>query len=310
MTVVTRAAWGSKVEVMDGIRSRSNVSFIVPSAGRPTLSRTVTSLLEQGTEEIQVIVVLDSKAPDVKLPRDSRLTVLRNRHTTGASANRNLGVRQADCYWVSFVDDDDFVSSSHARGILSQASSLPDDHAWVTGITGVNPAGLKLYTRLPPTASARGAHWSLSMGVTWAQSLTKQSLFAPRHVLRDVVSFDEPFQSRQLTELFWRLNSELPIFGSPSPTYMRTVWPKGSGATHIGSSRALGVSSFRALVARHRKLLYSHPAGYERLLRAHSIRCRKDGLPFEANKAFLRSVALSRQKWVDTCDACHAGTAS
>lgn len=87
------------------------VSAIIPTHNRPVLlSRAVRSVLEQSFEDLELIVVDDGSAGDVRESlaefSDPRLRCFRIEHS-GVSAARNYGARHAGGQWISFLDSDD-----------------------------------------------------------------------------------------------------------------------------------------------------------------------------------------------------------
>jgi glycosyltransferase involved in cell wall biosynthesis len=88
------------------------VSVVIPTRGRPELAeRAVRSVLAQGFEDFEIVVVIDG--PDrgtgemLRLFRDERLHVVHLGETVGGSEARNIGVRFARGRWIAFLDDDD-----------------------------------------------------------------------------------------------------------------------------------------------------------------------------------------------------------
>ena len=88
------------------------VSVIIPTFHRPGLvGRAVRSALAQTTQELEVIVVVDSRDDETVQAlgdiRDERLRVhVPDRHL-GNSDARNEGVALARGQWIAFLDDDD-----------------------------------------------------------------------------------------------------------------------------------------------------------------------------------------------------------
>jgi glycosyltransferase involved in cell wall biosynthesis len=88
------------------------VSVVIPTRGRPELvERAVRSVLAQGFEEFEIVVVIDG--PDretgeaLRQFRDERLHVVHLAENVGGSEARNVGVRFARGEWIAFLDDDD-----------------------------------------------------------------------------------------------------------------------------------------------------------------------------------------------------------
>lgn len=111
-------------------------SAIIPTIGRPTLSRAVESVLTQNlpSSDFEVIVVNDSGVP---LPRadwqrSEQVQIIKtNRHER--SIARNTGAAIAKGQYLHFLDDDDWLVPDAYQHLwqLSQAS----DAQWLYGMT-------------------------------------------------------------------------------------------------------------------------------------------------------------------------------
>lgn len=74
-------------------------TYIIPSVGRPTLTRTIKSIIDE----------------------DNNAQIIVNNNGT-AGENRNKGLEQANGTWLFFIDDDDFYS----EGYLSEIDQYHD----------------------------------------------------------------------------------------------------------------------------------------------------------------------------------------
>lgn len=111
-------------------------STIIPTIGRASLERAVTSVLEQNvpSSEFEVIVVNDTGAPLVKARwQDSpQVQVIQTQHRERSVA-RNTGAALARGLYLHFLDDDDWLAPEafqHLWGRIQSASGK-----WVYGIT-------------------------------------------------------------------------------------------------------------------------------------------------------------------------------
>ena len=91
------------------------LSVIIPVYNvQTTLDRCVASILRQGVEELQVILVDDGSTDeshdkcDNWTNRDKRIEVVHQKNK-GLSAARNAGIEKAKGELITFVDSDDFV---------------------------------------------------------------------------------------------------------------------------------------------------------------------------------------------------------
>ena len=109
-------------------------SAIIPTINRPTLSRSVLSVLNQecSAGQLEVIVVNDSgyDLPEMDWQRSSQVRIITTqRHER--SVARNAGAAIAHGAYLYFLDDDDIMlpGAMQAFGELAQAS----DAAWLYG---------------------------------------------------------------------------------------------------------------------------------------------------------------------------------
>ena len=106
------------------------ISVIVPAFNREgTLAGTATSVLTQTYRNIELIITDDhstDRTRDVaeELSRtDTRIRVLQNNRTKGASGARNTGLYAARGQWVVFLDSDDCLEPQMIDTLLVRAST-------------------------------------------------------------------------------------------------------------------------------------------------------------------------------------------
>ena len=88
----------------------TDVAVVIPTVGRSSVHRSVTSALAQERPPREVIVVFDgpeSGTGALELPDDDRVRVLATGRRGGASAARALAIRSAQAPLIAFMDDDD-----------------------------------------------------------------------------------------------------------------------------------------------------------------------------------------------------------
>lgn len=111
-------------------------STIIPTIGRPSLTRAVTSLLDQQfpEAEFEVIVVNDSLEPlsPVSWQKDKRVQII---ETSGheRSVARNTGAAIANGRFLHFLDDDDWLAPDALHHLHKLAQERPS--AWLYGST-------------------------------------------------------------------------------------------------------------------------------------------------------------------------------
>ena len=123
------------------------VSVVVPAHdAEGTLGETLDSLLAQGFEDWEAIVVDDGSTDGTAsvaegyAERDSRVRVIR-RAQGGASAARNTGVADAQGEWLLFLDADDWLLPHTLRRLFELVSAEPGLDAAFGLATRVGTAG-------------------------------------------------------------------------------------------------------------------------------------------------------------------------
>lgn len=91
-----------------------NITFIIPSLGRPTLQLTLNSLIMQTDPNWKAIVVFDGILPNIT-NSDPRIEMISVSKKGLAGLVRNEGIRIATTEWIGFVDDDDVLTSDYVE---------------------------------------------------------------------------------------------------------------------------------------------------------------------------------------------------
>jgi len=110
------------------------ITFIIPSLNRPTLNRTVNSLLEQTNPNWKAIVIYDGvqgeKFEDERIKTvfiDKTGLVGPNNGQSGLV--RNEGIKLVDTEWIGFLDDDDSLDKDYVK-TLSEKYTKYDFVLW------------------------------------------------------------------------------------------------------------------------------------------------------------------------------------
>ena len=101
------------------------VTFIIPSINRPTLTRTIESLINQTSKDWKAFVIYDGV--DGEDFQDERITTI-NIEKKGlvgpkngqSGLVRNVGIQQSDTEWIAFLDDDDTIESTYVETLLKK----------------------------------------------------------------------------------------------------------------------------------------------------------------------------------------------
>ena len=94
------------------------ITFIIPTIGRISLTKTVDSLLKQSDVRWKAIIVYDGISR-ILLPSDPRITEIVLPKKLGVRNNgglvRNRALDFVDTQYVGFVDDDDYLDSCYVE---------------------------------------------------------------------------------------------------------------------------------------------------------------------------------------------------
>jgi hypothetical protein len=129
-------------------------AVVVPTAGRPTLQRLLSSLEEAGASPERIVVADDRRSPSAPLfPSGApHGVVVVNGDGVGPAAARNLGAAAAgETSWIVFLDDDVEVTAAWAARLHRELAAMPSRVACVHGRVEV-----PLPRDHPPTAGERG----------------------------------------------------------------------------------------------------------------------------------------------------------
>lgn len=114
------------------------VSIIIPTYKRANmLPRAIKSVLEQTYKNIEVLVVSDNEPKDeftvsaqktVDSFYDDRLRLIVQEHHVNGAVARNVGIRATKGYYISFLDDDDYIDPSKIEKQVNLLEQL--DSTW------------------------------------------------------------------------------------------------------------------------------------------------------------------------------------
>lgn len=105
----------------------SLVTFIIPTLGRKTLSRTLESLTKQTDQGWRAIVSFDSNAEGlIEFEEYGGQLKAINSHETGhAGLVRNSAIDLVETEWTAFVDDDDWLATTYVEKLRQYAEKSP-----------------------------------------------------------------------------------------------------------------------------------------------------------------------------------------
>jgi glycosyltransferase involved in cell wall biosynthesis len=106
----------------------NNITFIIPSLNRPTLKRTMESLIQQSNPSWRAIVVYDGV--DGESFDDGRVKTIKIDKTGLVGPNngqsglvRNEGIKLVDTEWIGFLDDDDTINKDYVKTLFEKYSN-------------------------------------------------------------------------------------------------------------------------------------------------------------------------------------------
>lgn len=91
----------------------AEVAVILPSIGRPSLSKALHSVYKQDLVPKEIVVIDDSFHQKIELIYGPTIRILRTGGGKGPSYSRNLGISQTKSRFIAFLDDDDIWLNNH-----------------------------------------------------------------------------------------------------------------------------------------------------------------------------------------------------
>lgn len=168
-----------------------------------TLDRCVESMLHQGIDDFEVILVDDGSQDrsgqicDEWARRDTHITVI-HRQNGGLSAARNTGIERATGELITFVDSDDFLKEGTFQAIMP----LAETHDIVEFPVSRFPSPL-IYRPFSATYTDKQAYWLETQAYThtyawnkiYKRSLFDNIRFPEGRVFEDVATFPKLLQA-------------------------------------------------------------------------------------------------------------------
>jgi glycosyltransferase involved in cell wall biosynthesis len=194
---------------------KSLVSIIIPTYKRPfNLRRAIWSALKQSYTNIEVIVVDDNDPSTINRERtentisdfeDKRLKYIKHKYNRNGAAARNTGIKNANGYYIAFLDDDDEFEKDK---IKKQFEYLSTNHQFMAVYCkATHYKNDKLYYKTNFNKEGDLQYDILAM----KQELYTPSLLVNTAVLKAIDGFDEGFDRHQDYELLLRLTEKYKI---------------------------------------------------------------------------------------------------
>lgn len=104
------------------------LSIIIPYYNTFTLTcRVVQGLIEQLTDDVEVIVV-DDGCNETQLDMfEYEVRVIHLKENKGVSHARNIGIKEAKGKYIAFIDSDDMVTMDYVSQLLKLIDNIQDD---------------------------------------------------------------------------------------------------------------------------------------------------------------------------------------
>lgn len=106
---------------------KEKITFIIPSINRPTITKTVESLIKQTNPNWECIIIYDGV--DGESFNDERIKTIKIDKIGGFSDHhgksglvRNEGLRLAKTEWIGFLDDDDTINEKYVETLFEKYS--------------------------------------------------------------------------------------------------------------------------------------------------------------------------------------------
>jgi glycosyltransferase involved in cell wall biosynthesis len=231
--------------------SAPSVSVVIPSVGRPTITRAIRSVLAQDyAGPIDLVVAFDTpesaEIASVLGEHLEQVTVVWTGGGKRGAAARNLGVAAARGEFVAFLDDDDEWLPSK---LSAQVDALPADSATVVSssrVVQVDPVRGRQSVPLPATLIRPVEPVESFLFLRRRASITRAAIYTstllvPR-ALAERVGWDESLTRHQDWDWLMRLQREGGATIVQVPTADVRIWMNSAGSIS-------GSSDWRASIA-------------------------------------------------------------
>jgi len=127
----------SKSKAFTELNKDALITFIIPTINRDTLSRALSSILQQTLSNWKAIIIFDGCQPTdeslLSLLNDSRFLYIPIKRT-GSQQNsthgqagfvRNIGMKLVNTPWIGFIDDDDVIIPTYLQHLEEEIQITP-----------------------------------------------------------------------------------------------------------------------------------------------------------------------------------------
>ncbi len=193
------------------------VSVIIPVYNAfQFLDKSIQSVLNQ--HQTGEVLLIDDRSTDGSwekcvewVEKDSRVKLYKNEGTKGVGAARNIGLGNATCAYIAFLDADDYyleVRFDEDENVFNTKSEIiatsncveikTEDNKEVTGLNALFINGDKIAF---PQSNCKYDMYDFFKGST----LHLNGLTIKREIIENIVGFDETFKQSEDTNFIFRL---------------------------------------------------------------------------------------------------------
>ena len=110
------------------------ITFIIPSLNRPTLKKTIETLINQTSPNWNAIVIYDGVKGEtfedtrVKTIEINKIGLMGPRNGQSGLV-RNIGIKETETEWIGFLDDDESIEKDYVK-LLEEKYSKYDFVVW------------------------------------------------------------------------------------------------------------------------------------------------------------------------------------
>jgi glycosyltransferase involved in cell wall biosynthesis len=188
------------------------ISALIPTYNRSrTLGRAIDSVLAQRCPAAEIIVIDDGSTDETRVVIESYGEKIRSvtQANAGVSSARNLGIREAKCEWVAFLDSDDYWTPGHLKHIAGSIQATDGKAVlYFSDLQLPNEEGGGRYWRHCGFEIEGDFEFRPDAG-EWAllrtQPMMLQASVIRRDVIRQIGGFPENLLTREDTLLFFKL---------------------------------------------------------------------------------------------------------
>ncbi|MCE5307541.1 MAG: glycosyltransferase [Acidobacteriales bacterium] len=151
---------------------------IIPTINRPTLERTVKSVLDQGLDPTQHEILIfnnsDKQLPEANWLRSPKIRIIESHSNVIDASNR--GGAMARGKYVNFLHDDDYLLPNALNGLLALAES--SGCSWVYGAYELVDDTTNAVSLVPARTRGNMFAWFISgEGIHFACSVIRRDVF-------------------------------------------------------------------------------------------------------------------------------------